>query len=202
MTTRKTLLNLERPASTINAQKSSSKTPTKKKKNSLSPDGKTSLKSPKFKLFNFKNSKNKKKEEDEKIIEELSEETLKKYKDLISNKTKSSLSFGNSKFQLKSLDKILKFPKLKPDKIVEIDVTSNLLKEIEILNNFVNLKVLNAANNQIEDIDLKLNFLEFLNMEKNRLSKVKNLKIFKDLYFRFQIFKIFLDSNGSTYLII
>ena len=117
------------------------------------------------------NPKSKNKEEEEKIIEELTEEVFKKYKDIIKN-ISSGLNFSSSKFQLKSFDSISKMPKLKPDKILEVDVSNNKLKSIDILNGFSRLREIKAHDNKIEEIDLKLDNLEDLDISGNKLQKV------------------------------
>lgn len=161
MSARKTLLNIKRPDSPSprNAKSHRSVTPKIKTKH--------------------------KEEEEFKMIEELSEEVFKNNKDLIKN-ISSGMNFSNAKFQLNSLDNILKFPKLKPDKIFVIDVSNNKLHSIDVLNCFPNLKNLIASNNLIKEVNLKLNFLEELILSNNQLQEVylfiKNINIFYYLF--------------------
>lgn len=156
MSTKKTLLNLTRPEPKEKASSNIKSTPSPSRS--------------KNKKFSFFKSKTKQKFEEDNI-EELSDEVFKKYKDLILQ-NKSNLSFASPKFHLKSLDYLMKFPKLKPDKISNMDISNNLLKNIEIINNFSYLKSLNAAHNLIEEINLRLHSLMTLDLSNNRLTHV------------------------------
>ena len=118
-------------------------------------------------LIKSKTSKN----EEEKAIEEISEEIYKKNKKIIAPAS-GALDFSNMMFQLSKLDTIFKIPKMKPEKIFSIDFSNNQIKSIEILNAFPYLKTINAASNLLQEVNLKLNYLEDLNLSFNKLDAV------------------------------
>lgn len=126
--------------------------------------------------------------EEAKIVD-ITEEIYKNYKGVIA-KASHILDFSESVFQLSKLDNIFKIPKLKPEKILGIDLSNNKLQSIETLNYFSNLRTINAPSNLIKEVHLKLNGLEELNLSFNNLEIVKNfvflgftIKNLKDPFF-------------------
>lgn len=61
------------------------------------------------------------------------------------------------------------------DKLEEINVNNNKLKNIDILTYFRRLIKINAMHNEIIDVNLKLDNLVELNLAYNRLTKIPNL---------------------------
>ena len=108
---------------------------------------------------------------DEEKIEDITEEVYKKYKTVIA-KASHALDFSGSMFQLNALENIFKIPKLKPEKILIIDLSNNKLQSIDDLNVFPNLRTISAPTNLIKEVHLKLASLEDLNLSFNLLGIV------------------------------
>jgi Leucine-rich repeat (LRR) protein len=57
------------------------------------------------------------------------------------------------------------------DSVVEIDVSRNMISQIDALNQFRNLKILRASENYILDVSLTQPRLEEIYLEHNQISR-------------------------------
>lgn len=106
-------------------------------------------------------------------IEELTLELIKKHKATIWLSKQGKLDFGSDYFKLISIDqKVLQKSKLLKEKVLELNLSSNKLTNIDIFSGMKNLKILNASDNLIENITLNYPVLEELSLEDNRLQAV------------------------------
>lgn len=71
----------------------------------------------------------------------------------------------------------------------EINISRNLLINIDILNMYINLKQIDASSNYIETVDLNLSKLQVLNLSNNHLEE------FPDIIPCKKLFKLNLASN-------
>lgn len=68
--------------------------------------------------------------------------------------------------------------------LTEVSVANNKILNIDILNKFESLKIINASNNHIEECNLHLRKLEILNLSYNELSTfpvLENMSKLRDL---------------------
>ena len=57
-------------------------------------------------------------------------------------------------------------------KIIEIQITKNLISNLDSFNKLVNLKVINASDNYISSVNIHLNKLQELHLRNNFITKV------------------------------
>jgi hypothetical protein len=112
-------------------------------------------------------------------IEEITIPLIKEHKAEIWHSKEGKLDFSDSKFNLKSIDPVvLQKSKLLKEKIFEINLRYNSLKNIDLFCGMKHLKILDATSNFLENIKLYYPSLSELHLSKNRLTMVnKTIKI-------------------------